>query len=586
MDKKFNVTYTFGTGFNKNKNKLTFKQGEKYFLIGQNGIGKTTLLNALQNMYDKEIYLISYSEHLTKELLAKWIERFQVSEQLKALIVDKWEEKTINLFYGKKSINTEFEYIESLVNDFYKDKYEEQIKSFYKKKKAIIEKLKLNNDQLIKEIPFWNKKTINILLSMSDLIDYNLHEINSAYEGVHVYDYMIEDLKYSNQHIEESIKSCLTNLSLITENRFGQVVSNIKRLNVQFGNRNITSVFDSFNMEDWEEVVCNNEKVIKLKEEHELLINKLNLETENIVKQTKNLSWFDVAYFQHYITFSFNASINASEYNPNAIIHNEEVLKKYEIDYGIDEYGRMHVGNGVKFFCWIQNQLEQLNASESTSFVIDEPFSYMDEGLSKKFINFLNNDLSNTFLLSTHEYSIIEPSMLENVIVMYWDKNKERCLGSLMEVYEELVEVDDVVLKTLNNSLYNWIENNINKKILLVEGGWDFKILKKFLPSDINVIPYNGTLHFQKMFASIQKTANIKVLHDKDASGKELFNLIPANMNVTNVVFDGTPYKILEEVFSNGKVEFNDKRKTRNNVEKGLYNKKVVEICEKISEAY
>lgn len=137
-----NLTKYYGKILAVKNLSLSLNEGEVFGFIGPNGAGKSTTIRAIMNLVNKtEGKIFLNGEELTKE-----------ATELKKLI--GYLPSEINL-YDDLTVRQMLDYHAS----FYKE-------DLSKRRKALVKRLKLNEDKKIEELSFGNLKKLGIVLSL------------------------------------------------------------------------------------------------------------------------------------------------------------------------------------------------------------------------------------------------------------------------------------------------------------------------------------------------------------------------------------------------------------------------------------
>lgn len=221
-------------------------------------------------------------------------------------------------------------------------------------------------------------------------------------------------------------------------------------------------------------------------------------------------------------------------------------------------YGIIDKGSGLQRLAQILMQFEvadRISDKNSVIICIDEPDTYLHDGLQRKLKSFLNDKSKRCQIFyTTHSKLFIDTYKMTNTILLSVVNssqyvNRKKKMIDIAETINVDINSEDGYEKICNHlGIEKEKYDLLNKNNIIVEGGCDkkyFEELAKYFKLDIvNIIPANGAdniekyLEFYNSFYKNSESAmpNIKVVLDNDTKGREVFKkLVNKNYNYINV---------------------------------------------------
>lgn len=577
MNKK--LTYTIESeGYSDKYNKFTIEEGKTYFLVGQNGVGKSTLLKYIQNIYpsNKPIMDISFELEVTRDALKNVLNKYDVPNHEKDLIISKWgDSEKIRVFYdGSK--NAKFNDIRDEIN-----------KSLFLNKKDRIISMGSRYSDICDELVSIAKnekqnleKELNLKIALKDMTrhwDLRRSNIESAlsYLDKIVENYL--ELKESSQIV---IKKCEENQS---DKELRQSLNEVSRF-VSYRNYEYFGRFDL--------------DFIGKERFDELLVELRELSTA-----IDQLWYRDISLRNYEFEFSFNIAFeqvikvskrNDLDYDKNFEVHVDKIKNEFESihsrkpgsDYGLK---KLALSNGEISVAAVSYYLEGQKNKQS-GLIFDEPFIGMDLKNTRKALKKFK-DSNKTLMISSHSTNILTPEDIPNLVVMFYDKDGKRCIANFNELpTNEQFEIDESFIEQINESLISWVKDKGDKTLLLVEGYNDYAALSRAKINNLEIIPVGGAKYIKIALSIFSRTnKNVFTLYDNDNKGNEarsdLISAVGNKCDITDLVYDNPERRTMEDLIIDGKSKYKNKFSIKHEIPLGIHDVAINRIAKIIEKA-
>lgn len=508
------------SNFSKKYNELVIETGKTYFLLGENGVGKTTLLNSISRDAGGQHNLKRLKTVITQKVLKsdiKWMlkNEYDSSDKILSNLEKEFKEFDIEIDLSTNQILTNN--LENFLEPFILRliaKSQQQIESL---EKEILIKVQATLSEIdkIKNITLTE---LNLTKKISE-IDRSLLEKSLSLKN------KLEVIQVLKNEIvlEKILKSRHLDLREYQTREFDDLT-------------NLTLPFKK--------------EINNILYEKDELIRLINIKNDGLASNQSFywsvLHYFSSPFVSRYYDY-YDHERDLKDISDPYIL--EKLMKVFKFKMkedaspadvkqkiGVKESGEEFstLSNSMKTFVY-----KIIKQTQDNFLIFDEPFNNLDyENIERSRSEIIDNGKTN--IITTHNLNAIFPIPLDQIYILKYSNDGKEIL-TLQKLLEDGIDLPEALQKQL---VLSWLSLfNRKSNLLIVEGITDYKMLKKIhdmhnIKMDFEMIVANGTYNFDfiKFIVAnsfdFSRHSKCKVLYmvDNDNNGKNAI----ANINNEN----------------------------------------------------